>query len=105
MRTDLLSKRINRKTTSHMLRPFFDDELEALHYDLLLSKKYRRKTNACYPIGLGGHGVGYISVAIRTWKIYCVPSPLTHRSYTILHWQSPGFSLGFSPNKGPHPLF
>jgi len=38
MRTDLLSKRINRKTTSHMLRPFFDDELEALHYDLLPSK-------------------------------------------------------------------
>ncbi|WP_227139064.1 hypothetical protein [Caldibacillus sp. 210928-DFI.2.22] len=38
MRTDLLSKRINRKTTSHMLRPFFDDELEALDYDLLLSK-------------------------------------------------------------------
>lgn len=38
MRTDLLSKRINRKTTSHMLRPFFDDELEALDYDLLPSK-------------------------------------------------------------------
>jgi len=38
MRTDLLSKRINRKTTSHMLRPFFNDELEALDYDLLFSK-------------------------------------------------------------------